>query len=136
MAQQDFLTNPITVVSAAITDADTNTTVQALDIPAGAFVPPYGVSVQVVTAFSGGTPALDVGDGDNDDGWVDKDDITEGTPGTYSGTNSNGATYANAGRYYSSADTLDVAVSASLSAGCAYVIMTYYDLSDMDLSAV
>ena len=108
------LIGPFQRVSKAITESDTNTTVQAIEIPAGAWIPPYGVSVYVAEVFAGGTPSLDVGDGDNDDGWVDTTDVTETTVGTYSGTEANTAAYAQTGRYYGSADTLDVVVSASL----------------------
>lgn len=135
-SDQVRLTGPTLVRSRAITDADTNTTVAAIDVPANSMVPPYGVWTQVVTAFSGGTPALNVGDGDNDDGWVDADDTTEGTEGNYSGTAANGAAYAPTGKCYTSADTIDVIVSASLSAGCAYIYALIYDLSDEAPSAV
>lgn len=119
------------VISDAITSSDTNTTVAAVTIPAGSFVKPYGVSVIIDTAFAGGTPSLDVGDGDDTDGWVDSVDITETSTGTYSGTEANTAAYAQHGKYYSAEDTIDVVVSASLTAGNAYVRVEYDDVSDI-----
>lgn len=129
-----FIQGPNVVVSRAITAADTNTTVAAVELPAKSFVPPYGVSTIVVTALSGGSPALNVGDGTTTDGWVDADDTTEGTPGTYTGSAANAA-YSDTGKYYATADTIDVGVSASLSAGLAFIVVRYYDFSDLDLSA-
>ena len=126
------LTGPTLVVSAAITDADTNTTVQAIEIPAGTFIPPYGVSILVAEDFAGGTPLLDVGDVDPD-GWIDQTEITATTAATYSGV---AAAYAIAGKVYTVADTIDVVVSASLTDGTAYVLALLYDVEDVDLAAV
>lgn len=122
---------PTMLVSRAITEADTNTTVAAVEIPAGSFIPPYGVSVYIAEVFDGGSPLLDVGDSDPD-GWVDQTEITATTLGSYSGV---AADYAVTGKYYSSADTIDVVVSASLTAGTAYVVVRYYDWSDLDVAA-
>ena len=46
------------------------------------------------------------------------------------------AAYAVTGKYYSSADTIDVVVAASATAGCAYVMALLYDVSDEPLTAV
>lgn len=132
MSQQP-ITGPKLVISDAITEADTNTTKEVIEIPAGSFIPPYGVSIYVAEAFAGGTPSLDVGDGATTDGWVDTTEITEATPGMYSGV---AAAYAIAGKYYSAKDTIDVVVSASLTDGTAYVIVRYYDFSDLSVAAV
>jgi len=136
MAQSSAVTlgGPKCVTSRAITESDTDSTVIAVELPAGSWVPPYGVTVYVAELFAGGTPALNVGDGTTADGFVDEDDITEGTVGCYSGSAGNAA-YSDTGRYYSSADTVDVTVSASLTGGTAYVFVQYYDFSDRDLAA-
>jgi len=136
MAQSAYVTmgGPKCVTSKAITEDHTDTTVVAAELPAGAWVPPYGVTVYVAEAFAGGTPKLNVGDDTTADGFVDEDDITEATPGCYSGTAANAA-YSDTGRYYSSADTVDVTVSAGLTGGTAYVFVQYYDFSDRDLAA-
>lgn len=126
-----YLQGPNVVVSRAITEADTNTTVVAIEVPAKTFIPPYGVSVYIPELFAGGTPLLDVGDTDPD-GWIDQLEITATTAGTYSGV---AAAYAVTGKYYATADTIDVVVSASLTAGTAYVIARMYDFSDLDVAA-
>ena len=115
-----------TLVSAAITEADTNTTKKVLEIPAKTFV--RSVQIVVTEAFAGGTPSLDVGDGDDPDGWIDTADITETTIGSYRGTEANTANEADLGKYYAAADTIDVVVSASLTDGTAYVIAEVVDL--------
>lgn len=123
-----------TVVSRAISQADTGTTVQAVEIPAGSFVPPFGVSLYVAEAWAGGTPSLDVGDGDNDDGWIDTTDVTEGTLGFYAGDGGHAA-YSTTGKVYTAKDTIDVVVSASATNGTAYVVVRYWDLSACDIAA-
>jgi len=130
-----ILTGPNIVTSRAITEADTGNTVVVAEIPADSFVPPYGVTVYIPEVLAGGTESLDIGDGDDVDGWIDSTDITETSTGTYSGTEANTGAYAVAGKYYSSADTIDAVVSASLSGGTAYVFVMYYDFSDRDLAA-
>jgi hypothetical protein len=123
-----------TLTSRAITHADADSTVEAVVVPAGAFVIPYGVTVYVVEELAGGTEALNVGDGTTADGWIDEDDITETTVGCYSGTSGNAA-YSDTGKYYASTDTIDVAVSAGLTDGTAYIVVRYWDLSACDLAA-
>jgi len=120
-------TGPTLVRSDAITDSDTGNTVAAIDIPAGTVIPPHGVWVSIVTLFAGGTPSWDVGDGDDVDGWVDTTAITETTVGEYADVD---AAYAVTGKYYASADTIDVVVAASATAGCGYVWALLYDVSD------
>jgi len=122
------LQNPRIVVSDDITNSDTGTTVAVIDVPAKTWIPPYGVSIYVETAFAGGTPSIDIGDGSDTDGWIDTTDITETTIGTYSST---AAAYAVTGKYYSAADTIDAVVSASLTAGSARVMVQMVDCSDI-----
>lgn len=119
------------VRSRQITSADTNSTVAILDVPAYTLIPPWGVICVVTTLFAGGTPLIDIGDGDNADGWIDQGDLTATSTGTYAGTETNTAAYAQAGKYYSSGDTIDAVVSASLSAGEAYVFAYMIDVKDV-----
>lgn len=131
MAQQT-LGQPRVVVSDAFTHAANGTTVRAVELPAKSWVPPCGVTLYVAEAFAGGTPSLDVGDVDTD-GWVDTTEIDETTIGCYTGV---AAALAIAGKYYASADTIDVTVAdTTLTAGTGYVIVTYYDMSGVDLTA-
>lgn len=132
MAQQPII-GPKLVISAAITEADTNTTVNAVEIPAGAFIPPYGVSVYIPEVLAGGTESLDVGDSATADGWIATAEITEIATGTYSGIAS---AYAITGKHYATADFIQVAVSASLTGGTAYIIVRYYDFKELDVSIV
>ena len=132
MAQQPIV-GPKLIVSAAITEADTNTTVNAIEIPAGAFIPPYGVSVYIPEVFAGGTPSLDVGDSATADGWIDTTEITETTIGTYSGV---AAAYALNGKFYASADQIEVVVAVGLTGGTGYIVVRYYDFSDLNVAAV
>ena len=116
------------VRSREITSADTGSTVAILDVPAGTLIPPHGICIVVTTAFEGGTPSLDIGDGDDTDGWIDTTAITEATAATYADVD---AAYAAAGKYYSAADTIDAVVSASLTAGAAYVFANMIPVADV-----
>lgn len=109
--------------------ADTGTTKAVIDLPAGTFIPPFGVCVWVKTAWAGGTPSIDVGDSDTD-GWVDTTNVTETTVGMYGGTAS-AATYNDQGKIYTTADTLDVTLAASSTAGVGYVYAYLVDVSDV-----
>ena len=120
------------LVSDEISDADTGTTVNALEIPAGTFIPPYGVTIYIPEVFAGGTPSLDVGDADPD-GWIDSTEITETSIGSYSGI---AAAFAVTGKFYTTADIIKVVVSASLTGGTAYVVAQTYNLSNRSLGAV
>jgi len=130
---QDRISGPTLVISDAITDADANSTVVAVDIPANTIIPPQGVWVEIVTVFAGGTPSLDVGDGDDDDGWCDTTAITETTVGSYADVD---AAYNVTGKLYTSADTIDVVVATGATSGCAYIMALMYDVSDVPLTAV
>ena len=111
-----------------VTNSDTNTTVTIADIPAYTVIPPHGAFIVVTTAFAGGTPSLDIGDGDDDDGWIDTTAITEASAGTYADVD---ADLAVTGKYYSSAGQIKAKVSASLTAGAAYVFIYMIDVSDI-----
>ena len=117
------------VRSREVTNSDSGETVAVIDIPAYTIIPPQGVFVVVTDAFSGVTPTLDVGDGSDTDGWCVNDAITSTSTGTYADVD---AAYNVAGKYYSSADTLDVVVTDCASAsGAAYVFAELYDVSDI-----
>jgi hypothetical protein len=64
---------------------------------------------------------VDVGDADDTDGWVDRNDITEGTAGCYSGS-ANQASYAGTGRYYEAAAVITATV-AGATAGSGFVLV-------------
>lgn len=83
-------------------------TVQALKIAAGSLV--INVGVTIITA-EGATSTCTVGDGDGTNSWDASVDLnaaanteTLGAPGT--------DTYATTGKYYASADTIDLVVSS------------------------
>src|SRR5512137_1898333 len=114
---QNKLYEPLVVVSDPITEANTGTTVQAIDVPAKTLV--TEVVFLVTEAFTGGTPSIDVGDGDDADGCVDTLDVTEGTIGSYRGGATN-SPLSITGKYYPSADTIDVVLSAALTNGTGY----------------
>jgi hypothetical protein len=118
------------LLSRAITDADTNTTVQALEVPAKTFV--AEVLLLITTAFDGGTPSVDVGDGDDADGWIDSGAITAATTGVYRGDETAGmiGAFQLGGKYYATADTIDAVVSASLTAGAARILARCLDLGN------
>jgi len=120
------------VRSRAVTDSDTNSTVAIFDVPANTFIPAQTAHFVVITAFAGGTPSIDIGDGDDPNGWVASNAITEGTPATYADVD---AAYNVTGKYYASADTIDAVVSASLSAGCGYAMIYMLDMTDEPMSA-
>ena len=117
---------PITVLSSAFTHAANGTTVLAVEVPANHWVPPYGVSLYVAEVFAGGTPSFTIGDGDDVDGWLTSANITEATVGTYSSV---AAAYAITGKFYATADTIDVVVDdTTLTAGTGYVLVTMWNL--------
>lgn len=126
---QPKLYDPLVVVSDPITFASTGTTVAAIDVPAKTLV--TEVTLIITTALAGGTPSIDVGDGDDADGWVDTTDITETTVGSYRGDPTNTGSYSDNGRYYLTADTIDVVLSASLSAGVCYVVARMIRLDEV-----
>jgi hypothetical protein len=120
------------VRSRKITFADANSTKQVLDVPANTFIPPTGVVVVINEGFNGATTTIDVGDGDNDDGWVDNTDVVVNTRGTYAGTAANTGAYSNTGKLYTAKDTIDVKLpNETMTAGEAYVLAYMLDVSDV-----
>lgn len=117
------------VRSRPFTEADTNGTRTAIAIPAKTLV--TRVLCVVTEAFAGGTPALDVGEAGDADGWVDVADITETTVGVYSGTAGNGAGLAATGKYYPTGGAITITLSADLTDGTAYVLAHLVDLDDV-----
>jgi len=117
------------VRSKAITEADTNTTKPVIDVPAKTLV--TNVILVVTEAFAGGTPSIDIGDGDDPDGWIDTDDVTETTIGAYCGDETTTAAYANSRKYYPTADTIDAVIATGLTNGTAYVLAHMVDLKDL-----
>jgi hypothetical protein len=115
------------VRSKKITSADTGTTKAVIDIPAGTFIPANGVCIYIRTAFAGGTPSFTIGDSAVD-GWATSTGITETTVGMYT---HGAAALSKTGKIYTTADTIDVVVSASATAGAAYVFALLVDVSDI-----
>jgi hypothetical protein len=112
-----------------ITYADTGTTVGAITIPANTFV--QRVIGKVTAAFSTGG-YVDVGDGDDPDGWIPAIQalVSDGTLAVRGG--SSGAVYvANGGKGFLTADTIDVQLVDS-TAGSYFVAAYMVPLGDMD----
>lgn len=115
------------LVSDPITSADTNTTKVCLDIPAKTFV--SEVIAIVTTVLAGGTPSIDVGDADDDDGWVDTLDITETTAGSYRGGATN-SPFSITGKYYPTGGQIKAKVTTGLTSGSAVVCARILRLAD------
>lgn len=116
------------MVSRSITSADAATTVRCFTIPAGTWIPAYGVSVIVKTAMSGGSPSYTVGDSAAVDTWLASSDITEGTAGSY---NSVAQGSSPTGKYYASADHISIVITTGLTSGECFVLAEMYDMSDV-----
>jgi len=81
----------------------------------------------VKVAFTGGTPAIDVGDGTTADAYIAAADITEGTIGNI--IQSRGAGQAKAtGEYLTAARAITVTLSADLATGTAVVLAEIFRL--------
>lgn len=104
-----------------------NATTPVIDVPAGMFV--EKVVLVITTLFAGGVPSIDVGDGDNADGWIDTTDVTEGTVGAYVGDETSTAAYC-LGKYYSAADTIDVVMSVGMTSGAGYVLAHFLPMDE------
>jgi hypothetical protein len=88
------------------------------NVPAGAYV--LGVKILVTSAITAGSADIDVGDGDNPDGFIDGwacaaggaalGDIVDGVASTATAGISSG-------KYYAAADTIDVDINTVASAG-------------------
>tara|TARA_R100000353_G_C6509232_1_gene196201 strand:+ start:17 stop:460 length:444 start_codon:yes stop_codon:yes gene_type:complete len=90
------------------------------NVPAGAYV--LGIKVLVTSAITAGSMDIDVGDGDDSDCFIDGWDGTAGSVtvnSIHSFGISSSATEAGifTGKYYSSADTIDVDINTVASAG-------------------
>ena len=127
------------VARGEVTDADTNSTKAIITLPDRSLV--RTVWLEVVTVFAGGTPSLLVGDGGNTDGFIETADITETSLGLYGISDLKVGAYlydATSGaeerlmKYYATSDTIDVVVSASLTAGKAWIYVEYCVLDDLD----
>jgi hypothetical protein len=129
VSTKNYPLNSRIVRSAAIGFAATGTTIPVIDVPAGTLV--LKCWLVITTLFAGGSPLLDVGDGADTDGWIDQVDITATGTGTYGASETNTAAYSDDGKYYSAADTIDVVLSASLTAGKAYLFAEMVDVVDV-----
>ena len=87
------------VRSKQVAYGDGTAAIAVADVPAKTLV--TDVLAVISTAFSTGA-TIDVGDGDNDDIWVDNTDVTSTSAGSYRGDGGD-ATAAVTGKYYSSA---------------------------------
>lgn len=97
-------------------------TVIAAEIPAKTLV--VDVALVIKTAYvTGDAVTVNVGDGDDADGWVDEDNVTETTAATYRGTVAAGAAFAGLGKYYSSAGQIKAVVTGTNTAGAAHVLV-------------
>jgi len=94
--------------------------VQVLDIPAGAVV--TNVGINVITADAN---TVDVGDATDPDGWDAA--VSTGSTGVTLG---NGA-YASAGKYYASADTIDLTLTNNMDTGKIGVFASYFLIENL-----
>lgn len=100
-----------------------------LDIPASADEPVllWDVAHIVRTAFAGGTPSIDVGDGSDADAYVDTLSITETSAGNIAYARDNANSEAKAkGEYLTANRKITVTLSASLTAGAGTVLAFIY----------
>ncbi len=121
--------NSYWVRSRDITYADTSTTSAGIAVPANTFV--ARVILDVTTAFTTGG-YVNVGDGDDADGWMKAADmlISDGT--TMVRIDTGGANYAAwGGKGYTSADTIDVHIMDS-TAGSLFIAAELVPLADVD----
>lgn len=103
-----------------------------LRIPASAAYPVFLFDVAhiVRVLFSGGTPAIDVGDGTTADGYIKAASITEGTAGdlAYARDKAN-AEVISEGKYLTANAQIKVTLSASLAAGAGTVLAFLYRMA-------
>jgi len=95
--------------------------VQALDIPAGAFV--TAVVTNVITADAN---TVDVGDATDPNGWDASIDTS--STGVILG---NGAYASAGGKYYASADTIDLTITNNMDTGKISVVASYFMLENL-----
>ena len=117
------------VRSRDITYADTGTTVGAISVPAGTFV--AQVISKVTVAFTTGG-YVDVGDGSDPDGWIANVQalVSDGTLAIRTGTGG-ASLYAEAGKGYLTADTIDVQLVDS-TAGSLFIAAHLVPLAEVD----
>lgn len=110
-----------------ILNYDFDDTALTIYIPATAANPILLKSVQhiVRTAFAGGTPAINIGDGTDTDAFITAAEITEATAGNVA-TSYGGAAASADGMYFTAAGTVVVTLSASLSAGAGTVLVEVF----------
>ncbi|OQB25744.1 MAG: hypothetical protein BWY10_02432 [Chloroflexi bacterium ADurb.Bin180] len=85
--------------------------------------------VIITTAFVGTSPAIDLGDEDDDDCFVGAEEVTEGTIGSYRGDGDPSDTYL--GAYYPAKKNIVMTLGGTdLTAGVAYGILQLLDLSN------
>lgn len=101
----------------------------AIELPAGAVV--LDAVLKVGTAWAGGTK-VELGDGTDPDGWISATqgavaNLTTGATIVAGGAYAIGdaATNRGLGKVYASADTLDVAITGSFTAGTATIVVRY-----------
>ena len=91
---------------------------QVFSVPAGAYV--LGVKILVTSAITAGSADIDVGDGDNADGFIDGWACAAGGAALGSivdGVASTATAGISTGKYYAAADTIDVDINTVASAG-------------------
>jgi hypothetical protein len=113
------------IVSQPFTFASAGATLNLFEITPGLEV--VEVVLVILTPFSGGTPAIDIGDSDDGDSWIDTLDITEGTAGSYRGSAAH-SPWSISGKYYATKKHLTATLSADLVAGEARVLARCLDL--------
>lgn len=103
----------------------------ALEVPAGCVI--TDVKLLITSAWtSGGTATLDVGDSDNDDGWIDNTDVTAATTGVWSGAITGDSAYKiRGGRYYSTANKILLTTGGTPTAGAAHVTARIIRVNDI-----
>ena len=120
-----------TVISDAVSMAATNTTTKAVSIPLGAYV----TKVQLLATVACANCDITVGDGDNDDRYMDNlTTITQyniiQAPSVASGDIGVNGNAEVTGRYYAAADTIDIIEgttgSANTAAGSVKLLVWYY----------
>lgn len=94
--------------------------VQALQIPAGAFVSNVGIKVLTAEANT-----VQVGDGSDADGW--DANVNTGSTGVTIG---DGQYITDGGKYYAAADTIDLTIASDMSSGKIAVFASYFLLEN------
>lgn len=110
----------VQIVEYAFSDFDAS---YELKIPVESGLAVLGVAHEVTTAFSGGTPSIDVGDGSTTDFWLGTADITETVTGNFSNSLSAGV----GGAKFNSAGNVVLTSSTELAAGAGAVYIFSID---------